>query len=151
MFESVNKSLEWFFTIYQYVLLRLLVRWSWLTVNPCRSFRNGFVSQGSKNFGKIILGGKCPFVRTKKLSGQFLLSVLSMPFFCLYHFLSIRPLICCLSNLCPYLCQIVQKGNGNFFRNIFQLLINIMGLNNHNLYHKTLKQVTTHSTQNFIF
>ena len=50
VFESVNRSLEWIFTIYQYVLLRLLVRWSWSTVNPCRSFTNGFVSQGSKNF-----------------------------------------------------------------------------------------------------
>mgnify|MGYP007121918953 CR=1 FL=1 len=50
VFESVNRTLEWIFTIYQYVLLRLLVRWSWSTVNPCRSFTNGFVSQGSRNF-----------------------------------------------------------------------------------------------------
>ena len=55
VFESVNRSLEWIFTIYQYVLLRLLVRWSWSTVNPCRSFTNGFVSQGSKNLAKFYL------------------------------------------------------------------------------------------------
>ena len=39
---------------------------------------------------------------------------------------------------------------GTFFRNILQLLRNIMGLNNHNLSHKTLKQVTKHFTENFI-
>ena len=58
VFESVNRSLEWIFTIYQYVLLRLLVRWSLSTVNPCRSFTNGFVSQGSKNFPSFFIGWK---------------------------------------------------------------------------------------------
>ena len=55
VFESVNRSLEWIFTIYQYVLLGLLVRRSWATVNPFRSFTNGFVSQGSKNLAKFYL------------------------------------------------------------------------------------------------
>ena len=87
----------------------------------------------------------------QKLSGQiFFVRVLMPSIFCLYFFLSIGPLISCLSNCCPYFCPIVQQGHGTYFRNILKLLRNIMGLNNHNLSHKTLKQVSKHSTQNSI-
>ena len=74
VFESVNRSLEWIFTIY--ILLRLLVTWSWSTVNPCRSFTNGFVSQGSKNLAKFYLVVNALLSGQKKNSGQFFLSAL---------------------------------------------------------------------------
>ena len=98
-----------------------------------------------KILGKIIFGGKCPFVRTN------LFVPISIPsIFCPYYFLSIQPLISCLSNCCPYLCPIVQQAHGTYFRNILKLLRNNMGLNDHNLSHNTLKQVIKHSTQNSI-
>ena len=101
--------------------------------------------------GKILLGGKCPFVRTKKIvRTNFFVSVSMPSIICLYYFLSIRPLISCLSNCCPYLCLIVQQAHGSYFRNILILLRNNMGVKIHNLSHKTMKQVTKHSTQNSI-
>ena len=137
----------------------------------------------SRNKGKILLGGNCPFVLTKKLSGQkkfpdkklsgqkncpdkiivqtkkwsgqfflsqqkncpdkFFLSALTMP---LFFFCPSGSWFFVLSNFCP----IVQQRHGTYFRNILQFLWNIMGPSNHNLSHKTLNQVTKHSTQSFI-
>ena len=82
-------------------------------------------------FSEILLGGKCPFVRTKKnfgqkkivrtktLSGQKNVRTKKLSrqiLFCLRQqhsfFLSIRLLIffCFLSNFCPYFCPIVQQS-----------------------------------------
>ena len=129
VFESVNRSLEWIFTIYQYVLLRLLVRCTWSTVNPYRSFTNGFVSQGSKNLTKLYLVINALLSGQKKNPDNFFCPLCQCPrFFCLYFFLSLRPLNCCPSNLCPYFCLIVQQGHCTYFRNILQLLRNTRAL-----------------------
>ena len=110
------------------VLLRLLVRWSWSTVSPCQSFTNGFVSQGSKNLAKSIWW-YMPFCPDKKNSRTiFLVRFVNVLVFCLYYFLSLRPLNCCPSNLCPYFCLIVLQGHCTYFRNILQLLRNTRAL-----------------------
>ena len=44
-------------------------------------------------FTWFLLDGKCPFVRTKKLSGQIFCPPFQCPLFCLHYFLSIPPLI----------------------------------------------------------
>ena len=77
-----------------------------------------------KKYGKILLGGKCPFFRIKTCPDKKKLvrtpcfgpgSQCPCVFFCLHNFLAIRPLICCLIN--------------------------------HNQSHKTFKQVTKHFTE----
>ena len=102
--------------------------------------------------GEILLGGKCPFVRKKKLCGQKIiclrcqcpqtkkwsgqknyLSALQMPSVFLSSLFSVH------LALVHIFGPIVQQGHSTYFRNSLQLLRNIMGLNNHNLSHKTLK------------
>ena len=102
--------------------------------------------------GKVLLDGKCPFVRTKKLSRQIIFCPLCQcPWiFGLYYFLSIWPLICYLDWFMFIFFPIVQKKYGTFSGIFNKFLWILLTLIITTCVKKILKQVTYHSTQNFI-
>ena len=111
----------------------------YLVVNVLLSGQKKLFEQNNCSDKKIV--------RTKKMS--------RLTFFCLISnalgfFLSIGLLIFVFIIFCQYFCPIVQQKHGTYFKNILQFLRNIMGPSNPNLSHKTLHQVTKHSTQTFI-